>query len=80
MAWKEGADARLLAVIQAEQDEPLMVTSFVLVATAVTGEGGEDVIVNAAPGQRSMTTLGLLRGGLVIEEEGFRRDWFEDED
>lgn len=76
--WHDDADERLMETIVSGVDTPIMVTSFVLVATITTLDGGQDVLVNTTPGQRSLETLGLLRAGLVLEEEGLRREWFSD--
>ena len=82
MTWKDGADERLLNFIASEIEEPGMVTSFVVVATVTKLDGDQDIAVNAANGQRSLETLGLLHGAIAIEEEGLRRHWFDwnDED
>ena len=78
MSWKEGADQRLLQIIADELEEPVMVESFIVIATVATIDGDQDIVVNAAPGQRSVTTLGLLDAGHLIESEGFVRAFFDE--
>lgn len=80
MGWKEGADSRIASFLESEFDEPGVAAHFIIVIDLIRGDGEADLAFNVAPGQRSAMTVGLLRTALVLEEEGLKREWFNDPD
>lgn len=76
--WKDDADRTIESAISSGLNGHL-VTSWIVIAETIGNDGDRRIAVNAAPDQRTTTTLGLLRYATVVEEHATVRSWDRDD-